>query len=94
MFWRCWWGSTEKQGARWILLRYTIRAIMQKNLLTGVFMPPTSSFTPDFDDPRTLGWGGRRQFSGSTIIFICLLALGVLWMAFAMLYGAHSKEII
>ena len=57
-------------------------------------MPPTSSFTPDFDDPRTLGWGGRRQFSGSTIIFICLLALGVLWMAFAMLYGAHSKEII
>lgn len=57
-------------------------------------MSPVPAFSPAFDDPRTLGWGGRRLFSGGAIVFICLLCLGALWMVFAMLYGAHSKEII
>jgi len=57
-------------------------------------MSHVSAFSPVFDDPRTLGWGGRRLFSGGAIVFICLLCLGALWMVFAMLYGAHSKEII
>ena len=76
MFWRCWWGEHGKTGREMEIIEMHHPRYHAKNLLTGVFMPPTSSFTPDFDDPRTLGWGGRRQFSGSTIIFICLLALG------------------
>ena len=56
-------------------------------------MPPSSAFSPAFDDPRTLGWGGRRLFSGGAVVFICLFCLGALWMAFAMLYGTYRKAI-